>query len=147
MGSYYLLGKAQISELPEEINNWTPNDFNILKKTLDDFIPHIRFYEISSKDFCYKIMPYSAILPKELYHDLTQYHLVPNWQPEFNNLASRKVKLNTIINSRLINSDQAALISSWIQGNKKNKIPDNFKNVYEFQLLTRGSHDGFTGEV
>ena len=23
-------GKAQNSELPEEINNWTPNDFNIL---------------------------------------------------------------------------------------------------------------------
>ena len=29
-------GKAQSTELPEEINNWTPNDFNILKKTLDD---------------------------------------------------------------------------------------------------------------
>ena len=51
-------GKAQNAELSEEIDNWTPNDFNILKKTLDDFIPHIRFYEISSDDFYYKIIPY-----------------------------------------------------------------------------------------
>jgi hypothetical protein len=40
------------------------------------------------------------------------------------------------------------LISSWIQGNNENKITNKFKKIYyEFQLLTRGSRDGFTSEV
>ena len=144
-------GRAQNSELPEEINNWSPNDFNILKKTLDDFIPYIRFYDISSEDFCLKITPYNVILSNDLYQDLLKYYLIPNWQPSFNNLTPRIRNLSTPnipIDSKLINSEQAALISSWIQGNNENKITDKFKKIYyEFQLLTRGSRDGFTSEV
>ncbi|RIA97005.1 hypothetical protein C1645_814668 [Glomus cerebriforme] len=139
-------GKAQHSELPKEIINWTTNDFGILKKTIEDFIPHIRFYDISSDDFYYKIMPYSTILSNDLYQDLSGYHLVSNWQPKFNNLISRNVIIP--IDSKLINGEQAALISSWIQGNEENKISTKFKKIYyEFQLLTRGSRDGFTGEI
>ena len=37
-------GKAKNTELSEDINNWTTNDFNIFKKTIDDFIPNIKFY-------------------------------------------------------------------------------------------------------
>jgi hypothetical protein len=137
-------GKAQNSELPEETNNWTINDFNTLKKTIDDFIPHIRFYEISSENFCLNIMPYNAIISNDLYQDLTKYHLIPIWQPKFNILTSRK---NNTIDSKLINREQAALISSWIQGNNENKLTNKLEVYYEFQLLTRGSRDGFTGEV
>ena len=55
---------------------------------------------------------------------------------------------NTTINSKLINSKKAALISSWIQGNSENKITNKFRRIsYEFQLLTRGSRDGFTDNV
>ena len=40
------------------------------------------------------------------------------------------------------------MISSWIQGNNENKITYKFRKVYyEFQLLTRGSRDGFIGNV
>ncbi|GBB88260.1 hypothetical protein RclHR1_01480025 [Rhizophagus clarus] len=139
-------GKAQNNELPEEINNWTTNDFNILKKTIDDFLPNIRFYDISSDDFYYKIMPYSMILPNEIYRELSGYHLVSNWQPKFNNFMPRK-NIPTI-DSKLINSEQAALISSWIQGNNDNKISNKFKKIYyEFQLVTRGSRDGFTKTI
>ena len=55
---------------------------------------------------------------------------------------------NMPIDSKLINSEQAALICSWIQGNNENKITNKFKKVYyEFQLLTRGSRDGFTSKT
>ena len=92
-------------------------------------------------------MPYNAILSNDLYQDLSRYHLKSNWQPKFNNLTPRAI-LNISIDSKLINSDQAKLICSWIQGNNENKITDKFKKAYyEFQLLTRGSRDGFTGEV
>jgi hypothetical protein len=83
-------GKAH-TELPEEINNWTADDFDILRKSLEDFMPLIRFYEISAEDFCYKIMPYSAVLSSELFQDLSKFHLVSNWKPKFNSLVSRKV--------------------------------------------------------
>ena len=59
-------------------------------------------------------MPYSAILSNDLYQDLSSYHLVSNWKPKFNNLTPRKAILNIPIDSKLINSDQAALICSWI---------------------------------
>jgi hypothetical protein len=223
-------GKAQNIELSGEISSWTTNEFNILKKIIVDFIPHIRFYEISSEDFCYKIMPYFGVLPSELYQDLSKYHLVPNWQPVFNNLKPRKKdsnvsKLSNIpivtnvtkisnsnnsipnvptpnspktpntlnspitpstpntpntlnspgsnysynsqssnkffnsfnvynaqnlsfhnpsIESKLINGEQAALISSWIQGNNESEISNQYRRVYGFKLLTRGSRDGFT---
>src|ERR1700722_13229154 len=86
--------KAQNTELPEEITNWITNDFNILKKTIEDFMPYIRFYDIPSEDFCFNILPYSSILSNDLYQDLSKYHLVPNWKPKFNNLKSRKSVLN-----------------------------------------------------
>jgi hypothetical protein len=136
-------GKAQNTDLPEDINNWTTKDFNILKKTIDDFLPHIRFYEISSEDFCYKIMPYNSLLSNDLYQDLSRFHLVSNWIPKFNCLAPRRT--NVSLDSKLINYEQATLISSWIQGNNENKTQSEM--YYDFQLLTRGSRDGFTGEV
>lgn len=139
-------GKAQNTDLQEDIDKWTTKDFNILKKTIDDFLPHIRFYEISSSDFCYKIMPYNSLLSNDLYQDLSRYHLVSNWTPKFNRLAPRRK--NVTLDSKLINSEQATLISSWIQGNKENTIQNKFKKMYyDFQLITRGSRDGFTGEI
>ncbi|GBB88261.1 hypothetical protein RclHR1_01480026 [Rhizophagus clarus] len=133
-------GKAQNTELPEEIKNWTSNDFDNLKKSIDDFIPHIDFYDISSEDFFFKVVPYNTVLSNDLYQDILKYHLVINRKPRFNDL--------TAINSKLINDEQAMLISSWIQGNKENKISDKFEKVhYEFQLLTRGSRDGFKRET
>ncbi|RGB42984.1 hypothetical protein C1646_661811 [Rhizophagus diaphanus] len=144
-------GKAQNTELSEEINNWTPSDFNALKKSLEDFIPYIRFYDFSSDDFCFKITPYSGIFPNDLYQDLLKYNLVSDWQPKFNNLISRKAILNIpniTIDSKLINGEQAALISSWIQGNNESEISNKFRKIYyEFKLLTRGSRDGFTGSI
>ncbi|PKK76728.1 hypothetical protein RhiirC2_844952 [Rhizophagus irregularis] len=144
-----LWGKAQNPELPEKISNWTANEFNILKKTIDEFIPHIRFYEIPSDDFCFNIMPYGSMICNDLYQDLSRYHLVSNWQPKFNSLKSRRINLNLSnipIDSKLINGEQAALISSWIQGNNESKISKKYSKAnLEFQLLARGSRDGFTG--
>ncbi|GBB88245.1 hypothetical protein RclHR1_01480010 [Rhizophagus clarus] len=144
-------GKAQNTELPEEVNDWSPSDFNALKKSLENFIPCIRFYDFTSDDFCFKITPYSGIFPNDLYQDLLKYNLVSEWQPKFNILTSRKANLNIpniTIDSKLINGEQAALISSWIQGNNESKISNKFRKVYyEFKLLTRGSRDGFTGAI
>lgn len=91
-------GKAQNTELPEEIENWSSNDFEILKKIIDDFMPHIKFYDISSEDFFFKVIPYSKVLSNDLYQDILKYHLVTNQQK-----------------SSDTDSEQAMLISSWKQ--------------------------------
>ena len=41
-------------------------------------IPFIRFYNLTSEEFCDRILPYKRILPKELYKDLLKYFLKPN---------------------------------------------------------------------
>ncbi|EXX67844.1 hypothetical protein RirG_110630 [Rhizophagus irregularis DAOM 197198w] len=45
------------------------------------------------------------------------------------------------INSKIITIQHAELISKWID---RLEITDEIKNVYKFQLLLRGSRDGFT---
>jgi hypothetical protein len=54
---------------------------------------------------------------------------------------SSKLELQTIIDSKIITIQHAELISKWIG---KLEIADKMKNSYEFNLILRGSRDGFT---
>jgi hypothetical protein len=47
------------------------------------------------------------------------------------------------INSKIITTQHAELISKWID---RLEITDELKNLYEFKLIFRGSRDGFTPE-
>ena len=68
-------GLAQNSELPSNLANFSKEDFKALKRTLQQCIPFIRFYNLSSKEFTDKVLPYEKILPKELYKDLLKTFL------------------------------------------------------------------------
>ena len=68
-------GFAQNLELPSDPTSFSKNDFNILKNTLQQCIPFIRFHKLASKEFSKKVLPYRKILPKELYNDLLEYFL------------------------------------------------------------------------
>src|SRR3954447_21372401 len=72
------MGLAQNSELPSDPTNFSKDDFNVLKNTLQQCIPFIRFHDLNSKEFLDKVLPYKKALPKELYKDLIQYFLDPN---------------------------------------------------------------------
>src|ERR1041384_3554154 len=77
-------GLAQNPELPSDPTNFSKEDFNALKNTLQQCIPFIRFYNLTSKEFMDKVLPYKAILPKELYKDLLKSFLSlsdPNSKP------------------------------------------------------------------
>ncbi|RIA90340.1 BTB/POZ domain-containing protein [Glomus cerebriforme] len=63
-------GLAQNPALPSELTNYSKDDFKTLKNSLQQCIPFIRFYNLTSKEFMDKVLPYRKLLPKELYEDL-----------------------------------------------------------------------------
>ena len=71
-------GIAQNPELPPDPTNFSKDDFDSLKNSLQQCIPFIRFYNLTSEEFSDKVLPYRKIIPKELYTDLIKYFLNPN---------------------------------------------------------------------
>jgi hypothetical protein len=135
-------GIAQNSELNEKnvtnLNSWNTRDFLTLKNTIDPFISHIRYFNISSKDFHSKIWPFKTLLPEALFEDIVSFYFAGT-QPENNMLPPRNGKLP--IDSIIIKSKHAAILANWTQRNDANaRIP---KDKYNFDLIYRGSRDGF----
>ncbi|GES83238.1 carbohydrate-binding module family 13 protein [Rhizophagus clarus] len=138
-------GLAQNPELASDITNYSKDDFNALKSTLRQIIPFIKFYNLTSKEFTDKVLPYKRVLPKELYKDLLKSFLnllEPNSM--LNNNPSphitKEIKLKSV-SSKIITSQHAELISKWIN---RLEITDELNSPYEYKLLFRGSRDGFT---
>ncbi|GBB84338.1 hypothetical protein RclHR1_10960007 [Rhizophagus clarus] len=76
-------GLAQNPGLSSDHSTYSKDDFISLKNTLQRCIPFIRFYNLTSKEFSDKVLPYKKVLPKELYTDLltTFLNLHPNSKP------------------------------------------------------------------
>src|SRR5581483_2932332 len=126
-------GHAQNPELSTDPTSLSKEDFNILKNTLQQCIPFIKFYNLNSKEFTEKVLPYKKILPKELYKDLFKTFLLLD--KDSSNLKN--------IDSKIISVQHADLISKWID---RLEINDDIKNPYKLKLLFRASRDGSTVE-
>jgi hypothetical protein len=131
-------GLAQNPELPSDPSNYSKDDFNALKNTLQQCIPFIRFYNLTPKDFLDKVYRYKKILPEELCDDLIKYFLDLNNKPKdrFEPCGIEKV----IVDSKIISNKHVELISKWIDKVDDGKIFTSHK----FKLLLRGTRDGFT---
>ncbi|GBC21661.2 hypothetical protein GLOIN_2v1835332 [Rhizophagus irregularis DAOM 181602=DAOM 197198] len=128
-------GLAQDQELNKDVSKWNQEDFNIFKKILNKFIPLIRFYGISNKDYFDKVKPYEEILPKELREEISKFHQIPGYKPTFNLLLPRYN-----IDSNLANRKHFTIFASWID-------KERGKLNYKFNLLYRASRDGDTAEA
>jgi hypothetical protein len=135
-------GLAQNPELPSDPTNFSKEDFNILKNSLQHYIPYISFYNLTSEEFSDKVLPYKKILPKELHKDLLKYFLNPNNQSTKKSRPRMTTK-EINIDSKIITPQHAELISKWID---RLEITNEIKNVYKFKLLLRGTRDGFSHE-
>ncbi|RGB25524.1 hypothetical protein C1646_723553 [Rhizophagus diaphanus] len=122
-------GIAQNPKLSFDPTIFSKEDFNTLKNSIQQFIPYIKFYNLTSEEFSAKVLPYKKVLPKELYKDLLKNYLCPS-KPKG-------------IDSKIITFQVAELISKWIN---RLEITDEVKNLYEYKLILRGSRDGFTPE-
>ncbi|GBB83707.1 hypothetical protein RclHR1_01040012 [Rhizophagus clarus] len=119
--------------IQQDINEWDKNDFTVIERRLNRFIPLIRFYYISIEDFRSKVYPFKALLPNDLLNDVLAYYNAPN-----------KLIINKQLPrcaSTLIKSQHFAIFSSLID--KKGSFHYKFSHIpYDFKLLYRASRDG-----
>ncbi|CAI2196050.1 14058_t:CDS:1, partial [Funneliformis geosporum] len=115
-------------------------DFLALKNTLNQFITHIRFFELSSKDFNDKVRPFKKLLPKTLFEDIVTFYMInvqQNMPPPRNGRVD--------VGSTIIRSKHASILTNWIQRkDAKTKIPND---KFNFNLIYRGSRDGFDVQI
>ncbi|GET03213.1 kinase-like domain-containing protein [Rhizophagus clarus] len=68
-------GIAQNPELPLDPSNYSKDDFNVIKNTLKNLIPSIKFFNLNHKEFLDKVYPYKKILPKDLRDNLIRHFI------------------------------------------------------------------------
>src|SRR6266511_98190 len=133
-------GIGQNQELRKDISGWNKEDFKILKDTLEDIIPLIRFNGIKSGDFSRKIKPYRKAFNKNIYEEILEYYLDDKWQPRL------LLQKGPRITKCLLNYKMKMLISNWID--EKNDGLDNLHNLpYNFELILCGSQEGFSRSI
>jgi hypothetical protein len=121
-------------------STWSSKDLTSVKQTIEEYIPLIRFYDISKEDFYLKVYPYKDLLPQDLLNDILRYHMVPNSTPMLNFKPSRSRKTNSV----LINNNTFKLFAKWIDNTNNDYTQQNMP--YKFNLLLRGTRDGFDAD-
>ncbi|RIB20658.1 hypothetical protein C2G38_1174713 [Gigaspora rosea] len=144
-------GIAQNPDLPSDPEDWSFENFLTLKSTLKNFLPYIRYFQMSNEDIINNIQPYQQILEKNLWKDIMKKFMSSN-QPISSKILPPRIILSQSLSnssrsttesfSKIINDLHAAEISSWID--KKVDRYSIMNNPYEFKLLIRGTRDGFT---
>ncbi|UZO15700.1 uncharacterized protein OCT59_007116 [Rhizophagus irregularis] len=99
---------AQNPELPSDPANFSKEDFDNLRNNLQNCIPHIRFYNLSSNEFSNEVLPYNKILPEELYEELLEYFLYSNNQSIKQSIPRMATKKNNIV-SKIITTQHTEL--------------------------------------
>src|ERR1043166_9193687 len=118
-----------------------------MENTLQHCLSFIRFFSLSSKEFSQKVRPYKKLLKCELYENLSNSYLDPDSEPNDNIPRPRNLKTDGIIDSKIVNLNIVSTISRWIDKADINNKFSQFRELYlpyKFELLLRGSRDGFT---
>ncbi|RHZ67586.1 hypothetical protein Glove_300g126 [Diversispora epigaea] len=137
-------GISQNPTLPTNSKEWSKENFQTLKMTLQQCLPLIRYFHIPNEDIWEKVKPYKKILEKQLWNDLIQHRMFPNKPVKSLVLPARIISISDLPSrsfSSIINNEHIAEISSWID--RKSTIYSLSNIPYEFQLILRGNRDGF----
>ncbi|RHZ77485.1 hypothetical protein Glove_177g139 [Diversispora epigaea] len=147
-------GISQTSTLPTNLDDWTKENFLTLKTTLQQCLPHIRYFHLSSIEVVDKIEPYRKILDKQLWKDINQHLLIPERPVKSIILPPRSVLVTELPPraekprepfSTIISDEHAAEISTWID---RRETAYNLTNIpYKFELILRGTRDGFSPQT
>ncbi len=128
----------QTSGLESDGNNsngvkWNQESFETLKKIMSQYIPLIRFVEISSADFYEKVRPYETVIPHHISKEIAEFY--------HKGTLPKTVSMMPRIVSTIVNSNLAMILANWIDRNDSNV--HSFNNKYKFNLIYKKSWDGF----
>ncbi|PKK69513.1 BTB-domain-containing protein [Rhizophagus irregularis] len=141
-------GIEQTPGLESDRAEWNNENYKALKKTLNQFIPLIRFVEIFRADFFDKVRPYKAIIPNHIFEEIEEFYY-KDTIPIFTISTPRTGLLNRKGNfrSNIIRSNLANIIVNWID--KKNAMSTRTGNdpSYKFNLAYYGSRDGIDNDT
>lgn len=124
-----------------DTSKWNREDSTLMGETISRFIPLIRFQDITSEEFSLNILPYEDLLPKKLKHEILNSYLNPSTK-RIELLPSRMAFNSGKIDSVIITEKYIALFASWID--RKDVAYDLKRVPYNFNLILRGSKDGFS---
>jgi len=143
LGQDDFLGQSPTARPRSDSTSWTKEDFVKLKDVVKELVPLIRFVSISSADFCYKVMPYKRIIPKDLFKKIMYFYLDPNYMAESGKLLCPRGRGSSCeVNSTLMNDQHIQWILKQIS--KVSQESAEQKPDYKLELLYRGTRDGFT---
>jgi hypothetical protein len=140
-------GLGQNQTLISEPDTWTDDNFKMMENTLHNCLPLVRFYSLSSKEFLHKVSPYKKLLNHQLYKDLLNSYMDPDVEPNDRNISLPRNLVSDVIESNIVNLNIISTISRWIDKvdyNNKFSYLRELYLPYNFNLLLRGSRDGFT---
>jgi len=104
---------------------WNQENFETLKMTLNQFIPLIRFMEISSADFFDKICLYKAVIPHHIFKEVVQFY--------HKGTLPKMISMKYRIASSIIKPILVAIIANWIDKNDSTVFSLYLK--YKFNLI------------
>ncbi|CAG8435010.1 4366_t:CDS:2 [Scutellospora calospora] len=139
-----LWGISKVPYLSESsIDDWTQDDWELLKSGLANIIPLIRFEHISKRDLYNTVKPFSEILPKQV---LSKISIQANENSvneiNFTNLNISTPKRFQQIDSTIISVSHLSQISDWIKGES---CCDSLQSIsFNFTLILRASRDGYS---
>ncbi|PKY51635.1 hypothetical protein RhiirA4_468789 [Rhizophagus irregularis] len=121
---------AQSNELPSEITKWTTDNVKTCGSLIKQFIPYIKFEEISAYEFFQKIRPLKDIFDNNTYVRILEDYVC-----------------NSVnINSKILDYELACILTKYIKYIENRNFADLFVsnvNSYKLKLLVRGSENGF----
>ncbi|RGB30054.1 hypothetical protein C1646_765847 [Rhizophagus diaphanus] len=123
-------------------SKWSNINYEALKKTLDSFIPLIRFVEISSVDYFDKVRPYKSIIPYHICEEIEEYYF-KGTLPMTATLPPR----SGIIQSNIIKPRLSSIIINWIERKDSNYNRKKTDTAYNFNLIYRKSRDGMFNNI
>jgi hypothetical protein len=95
----YLITWVHEQEPPidKDARRWNSSNTIEFERRIRDFVPHIRFFTISSECYYKDVRPYKDVLAQKLVNQLEKYYLVKGTSPPPDALPPRKRKRNPSI--------------------------------------------------
>ncbi|EXX64220.1 hypothetical protein GLOIN_2v1843016 [Rhizophagus irregularis DAOM 181602=DAOM 197198] len=121
---------------------WNNENYEALKKTLNQFIPLIRLVGISRVDIFDKVLPYKTIIPKHIYEDIEEFH----YKSVIPKIIILPPRTGSLIKSNIIEPILAKIIINWID--KKDTMYTRTINdpLYKLELIYLNIRDGFSNK-